>query len=316
MAILIAANFSADEWAAWMPHLQAALPGETLLRERGGAVPDAEIDIALVANPPVGSLAGLPRLALIQSLWAGVDRLLADPTVPPGVPLARMVDPAMNESMAETALWAVLSLQRSFFGYAAQQREAVWRERPWRRADEFRVAVLGLGQMGAAAARRLAANGYAVEGWQRAPRGAAGAIEGVTCHAGTAALSPLLARADAVVNLLPLTDATRGLLGAPTFAQMRRGASLVNLARGGHVVEADLLAALEAGQLRHAVLDVFATEPLPAAHPFWSHPAVTVLPHVAAETDPRSAAVIAAGNVRAVREGRALRFVVDRSRGY
>ena len=312
MAILVAAGFSADEWAAWWPRLQAALPGETLLRDRG-AVPAAEIDIALVANPPIGSLRDLPQLKLIQSLWAGVDRLLADPSVPPDVPLARMVDPAMNESMAQTALWAVLSLQRSFFGYAAQQCEAVWRERPWHRADEFTVAVLGLGQMGRATARRLAANGYAVLGWQRS---VATPIDGVECHAGAAALAGVLERADVVINLLPLTDDTRGLFGAGTFAQMRHGASLVNLARGGHVVEAELLAALESGQLRHAVLDVFATEPLPAAHPFWSHPSVTVLPHIAAETDPRSAAPIAAANILALRRGEPLRHVVERTRGY
>ena len=166
MAILVAAGFGADEWAAWWPLLQAALPGETLVRAPHEVAPSG-IDIALVANPPVGCLRGLPNLRLIQSLWAGVDRLLGDASVPLGVPLARMVDPAMNESMAQTALWAVLSLQRSHFGYAAQQREAVWRERPWHRADEFTVAVLGLGQMGAATARRLAANGYPVLGWQR-----------------------------------------------------------------------------------------------------------------------------------------------------
>ena len=129
-------------------------------------------------------------------------------------------------------------------------------------------------------------------------------------------ISPLLAQADVVVNLLPLTAETRGLLNAAAFAQMPRGASLVNLARGAHVVEADLLAALATEQLGHAVLDVFATEPLPAGHPFWSHPAVTVLPHVAAPTDPRSAAVIAARNVAALRQGRPLRALVDRARGY
>ena len=134
--------------------------------------------------------------------------------------------------------------------------------------------------------------------------------------AGEAALVQVLADADVVVNLLPLTGATRGLFNAQTFACMRRGSALVNLARGAHVVEADLLEALASGQLGHAVLDVFTSEPLPAAHPFWSHPRVTVLPHVAALTDPRSAARIVARNVMALREGRALENLVDRSRGY
>ena len=143
-------------------------------------------------------------------------------------------------------------------------------------------------------------HGHGVHGWSRS----------------AGPLAQALAGADVVVNLLPLTAETRGLLDAAAFAQMPRGAGLVNLARGAHVVEADLLAALGSGQLSHAVLDVFATEPLPAAHPFWSHPAITVLPHVAAPTDPRSAAVIAARNVEALRSDQPLRHLVDRSRGY
>jgi len=312
MAILVAAAFDADEWAQWWPLLQAALPDERLLRDRH-AVPPQEIDIALVANPPAGSLDGLPALRLIQSLWAGVDRLLADPTVPSNVPLARMVDPSMNEAMAQTALWAVLGLQRDFFDYAAQQRERVWRQHALRRADELTVAVLGLGQMGRAVARRLAQHGCRVLGWSR---GGAAGVEGVACHAGEASLQRVLAQAQVVVNLLPLTPETRGLFDAARLAQLLRGASLVNLARGAHVVEADLLAALDSGHLRRAVLDVFATEPLPTTHPFWSHSQVTVLPHVAAPTDPRSAAPIAARNVLALRAGRPLEHLVDRARGY
>ncbi|MDE2298428.1 MAG: glyoxylate/hydroxypyruvate reductase A [Burkholderiales bacterium] len=311
MAILVAAEFSAHEWAQWWPRLAAALPGERLVRDRH-EVPVAAIDVAFVANPPPGSLRDLPGLRLIQSLWAGVDRLLADPALPAHVPLARMVDPSMNEAMAQTALWAVLSLQRDHFGYAAQQRAGVWRELPLRRADETTVAVLGLGQMGRNAALRLAHNGYRVLGWSQ--HGAS--VEGVSTHAGDAALPELLAQAQIVVNLLPLTPATRGLFNARTLAQLPRGASLVNLARGAHVVEADLLAALDRGHLHHAVLDVFATEPLPHAHAFWAHPSVTVLPHVAAPTDPRSAAPIAARNVQALREGRPLEHLVDRARGY
>jgi glyoxylate/hydroxypyruvate reductase A len=311
MAILVAAGFDPDEWATWWPLLRAALPGETLVRERGDAAADA-IDVAIVANPPPGSLRGLPALRLIQSLWAGIERLLADPTVPTHVPLARMVDPAMNEAMAQTALWAVLGVQRDYFDYAAQQRDHVWRQRPYRGADELTVAVLGLGQMGRAAAQRLAAHGCRVLGWSRTPV----AVDGVHGRAGEAALPAVLAQAEVVVNLLPLTDATVALFDAARLALLPRGACLVNLARGAHVVEADLLAALDRGHLRRAVLDVYATEPLPPAHPFWSHPAVTMLPHVAAPTDPRSAAPIAARNVRALRAGRAIEHLVDRRRGY
>jgi glyoxylate/hydroxypyruvate reductase len=320
MAIFVAADFEAREWARWWPLLQAALPDEILLRDRR-TVPDAEIEIALVANPPAGSLRGLPNLRLIQSLWAGVDRLLDDPGVPPGVPLARMVDPLMSETMAETALWAVLGLHRGFFDYATQQREALWRQLPTRRADEMRVAVLGLGQMGRAVARRLAQHGVQVIGWSRgavAPLDGSldPALEHVECHAGLEHLAAVLATAGIVINLLPLTPETRGLFNASTFAQMPRGASFVNLARGAHVIEADLPAALASGQLHRAVLDVFAVEPLPAAHAFWSHPSITVLPHVAAPTDPRSAVTVVACNVAALRRGEPLANVVDRRRGY
>ena len=311
MSILVAADFSADEWAAWWPALQAALPGEVLLRERGSTAAH-EITIALVANPAVGALQGLPALQLIQSLWAGVDKLLADPSVPTAVPLARMVDPAMNEAMAQTALWAVLGLHRGFFTYAEQQRAQQWRQLAQTRADEVTVAVLGLGQMGRSVAQRLVRNGYSVIGWSTQAK----SVEGVVTSAGDAALPQVLAAAGVVINLLPLTAATHGLFNAQRLAHMQRGASLVNLARGAHVVEADLLAALDRGHLHHAVLDVFATEPLPAEHPFWRHAKVTVLPHVAAQTDPRSAALIAAANVRAFRAGAAPANLVDRRRGY
>ncbi|WP_428421471.1 2-hydroxyacid dehydrogenase [Methylibium sp.] len=309
MSVLLACDVGADEAAQWRAALGAALPGERLVGTREGA---DDIDVAIVANPPPGALTGLPRLRLIQSLWAGVDRLLADPTVPAQVPIVRMVDPLMNAAMAETALWAVLALHRGFFRYARWQREARWAPHGQRRAQEVTVAVLGLGQMGRAVALRLAAQGYRVLGWSTRPA-AAGGIE---TQAGDTALDALLARADVVLNLLPLTAATRGLFDAARFGRMKQGAGFVNLARGAHVVEADLLAALDGGLLHHAVLDVFQTEPLPADHRFWSHPRVTVLPHAAAQTDPRSAAGIVADNLRALREGRPLAHLVDRARGY
>jgi glyoxylate/hydroxypyruvate reductase A len=311
MAILLAGDFDAAERQQWLTLLQEALPGETLVADRSEVDADT-IEIAIVANPPRAALEGLSKLRLIQSLWAGVDKLLADPTLPREVPLARMVDPAMSEAMAETALWAVLSLQRGFFALAAAQRDAHWRQVAQRRADEVPVAVLGLGQMGRAVAHRLVRNGYRVTGWSTSPT----PVAGIASFAGRAALHEVLAGAEIVVNLLPLTAATSALFDRATFAEMRRGASLVNLARGAHVVDADLLDALDGGQLQHAVLDVFHTEPLPAGHRFWSHPRVTVLPHVAAQTDPRSAARIAAANVRALRAGAPLQHLVDRQRGY
>jgi len=315
MRIAFDARLDGAERADWWRALTDALPDDDWV--------DAAVDgtsserwraaeVAVVANPLPGRLAGCRQLRLIQSLWAGVDRLLADTTLPAAVPLARMVDPAMSQAMAETATWAVLSLHRRAFDYAAQQRRTLWQVLPQKRADEVAVLVLGLGEMGRTAARRLALLGYAVSGWSARPR----EVDGVACTAGWAALPAALAAADVVVNLLPLTDDTRGLFDRARLAQMRRGASLVNLARGGHVVEPDLLAALNSGHLAHAVLDVFATEPLPSTHVFWFHPQITVWPHAAALTDLRTSVALVAANVEAVRRGETPAHLVDRARGY
>jgi glyoxylate/hydroxypyruvate reductase len=313
-AILLATNFDAAEQAQWLALLRAALPDELIVdghAPRGPGNADG-IDIALVANPALGALQGLTQLRLVQSLWAGVERLLADPTIPRDVPLARMVDPAMNTSMAETALWAVLGLQRGFFGYARQQHQGQWLQHPLQRADETPVAVLGLGQMGRAVARRLLQAGYPVQAWSRSAQEMPGAVTA----SGREALPGVLGAAQVVVNLLPLTPDTAGLFNRSIFGQMRRGSALVNLARGAHVVDADLLAALAEGHLSHAVLDVFREEPLPASHPFWKHPQVTVLPHVAAPTDPRTAVAAVVANLIAHRAGAPLTGLVDRARGY
>lgn len=316
MSVLLCGDWGGDEAAVWRHHLQLALPGERLLQEGDAidAATRAAIDVAVVANPPPGQLQGLPGLRLIQSLWAGVDRLLCDTRLPQDVALARMVDPAMTRAMAETALWAVLSLHRGFFRYARQQREAQWRVGPQRRADEVSVAVLGLGQMGSEVAARLAAQGYRVGGWRR--QGPAGHLGGVEVFCGADEQAALLQRSSIVINLLPLTDATRGILNASLFRQLPAGAAVVNLARGAHLVEADLLQALDDGHLSHSVLDVFGTEPLPEPHPFWRHPNVTVLPHAAALTDPRSAAAVVADNLAALRAGRPLAHLVSRRDGY
>jgi glyoxylate/hydroxypyruvate reductase len=300
MNVLFAGRFEVQEREAWWDALRVAAPDCAWWRD-DAPFDHAVIDAAVVANPPPGVLAALPRLKLIQSLWAGVDKLLADVSLPADVPLARMVDPAMSTAMAETASWAVTALHRRFFDYQAQQARGEWAPHLQRRADEVSVLVLGAGEMGRAVIERLAVLGYRVSAWR--------ASDGV-------ALQPLLKTAEIVINLLPLTPATRGLLDAGAFAALPRGASIVNLARGAHVVDADLIAALDAGHLERAVLDVFHTEPLPAEHPFWRHPKITVLPHVAALTDERSAAAVVAANLRALAQGVPIAHLVDRAKGY
>lgn len=315
MKIAFDARLAGAERDDWWRALTDALPDDDWMDAAVEGTQSArwrEADVAVVANPLPGRLSGCARLRLVQSLWAGVDRLLADATLPADVPLARMVDPMMNRAMAETAAWAVLSLHRRAFDYAAQQRQTQWRALPQKRADEVAVLVLGLGQMGRTTALQLAALGYRVAGWSARP----GQVAGIATSAGWAALPAALGAADIVVNLLPLTDDTRGLFDRTRLGQMRQGASLVNLARGAHVVEKELLAALNSGHLAHAVLDVFDTEPLPATHVFWFHPRVTLWPHAAAQTDLRSAAAVVAANVEAVRRGEPAAHLVDRSRGY
>jgi glyoxylate/hydroxypyruvate reductase len=300
MKVLLCGDFDATEHADWKAALANAMPEARWLGPDQARQAGADVQAAVVANAAPGSLQGLPRLRLIQSLWAGVDRLLDDPTLPPGVPVARMVDPAMTAAMAQTALWAVLALHRGFFAYALRQRQRVWQPHAQRRADEVPVLVLGQGQMGSAAAGCIAQQGYPVRGWRR----------------DSEPLLSCLAQAHIVINLLPLTLATRGLLDARFFAALPPKACVVNLGRGAHVVDAHLLAALDSGHLRHAVLDVFHTEPLPRSHPFWSHPRVTVLPHAAAMTDRRSAAAVAVANLRALRDGQPLAHLVNRQQGF
>ena len=314
MRLYVTGALKADEARAWQQALAEQLPNDEVSL---GLDPSqrAEVAVAVVADPAPGDLDDLPGLRLVQSLWAGVDRLLARPgALPAGVPLARMVDPVMTAAMVETGLWAVLSLHRGFFQYARQQAAGLWRPLPQRRADEVRVLVLGLGELGCALATRLLAQGYRVSGWRARPGPAPTGLAALWTP--PTPLDHALAEADILVNLLPLTPATEHLLNARTLARLPPGASLVNLARGRHLVAADLLALLDQGHRSHAVLDVFDPEPLPPGHPFWSHPRVTVLPHAAAQTDWRSAVRVVVANVQRLRRGEPLHHLVDRGRGY
>ena len=313
MAILVVADFEPTEWAHWKEHLERSMPQETFACDRR-LLSVGDIDVALVANPPRGGLTALPGLRLIHSLWAGVDGLLSDPSVPAHVPLVRMVDPEMAQTMAQTALWSVLGVHRQFFDYAAAQRQARWSPQDARgAAQDWTIAVLGLGQMGMTVAADLAAHGYRVLGWRRQSTAPAPRLE---LHTGPAGLDAVLRQADVVINLLPLTAQTRHLFCKPLLSTMKKGAAFANFGRGSQVVEADLLSALDEGHLSRAILDVFETEPLPAGHRFWSHPAVTVLPHVAAQTHPRSASQVVARNIATWRAGGAVADLVDRARGY
>jgi len=272
----------------------------------------AAIDYALVWRPEPGFLASLPNLKLILSLGAGVDYLLGDPRLPLHLPILRLVDPHMTDAMSEYVVLQVLRLHRRDLDYRNQQGAGVWRELDQQNAGQRRVGILGLGELGQDAAKKLKALGFDVAGWSRSEK----AVEGVRSYAGAAGLAPLLGRSEIIVCLLPLTAETEGILNKRTLALLPKGAALVNAARGAHLVEEDLLAALASGQISAAVLDVFREEPLPVDHPFWHHPRVVVTPHIAAFTNPATASPIILDNIRRFEEGRPLLNRVDPARGY
>jgi glyoxylate/hydroxypyruvate reductase A len=288
----------------WLPLLERALPQDRFFTEAR-----ADIDIALVGAPPEGTFACLPRLKLVQSLWMGVEKLLADPELPAGVPLARMVDAGMVAAMSETVLAHVLDWHRHFWHYRQRQAGKIWKHRRQYMAQDRSVGILGLGELGSDAARKLLALDFNVCGWSRRPK----ALAGVQCATD---LDEVLTQSDAVVCLLPLTPQTQGILNKDSLARIREGGCVINVARGGHVVVPDLLAALDARHLARAYLDVFDEEPLPADSPLWTHPGVTVTPHIAALTEPRTALATIVENVARVRRGEAALHLVDRAAGY
>jgi glyoxylate/hydroxypyruvate reductase A len=271
-----------------------------------------EIDYALVWRPEPGFLASLPNLKLILSLGAGVDHLLGDPQLPRHILIVRLVDPHMTDAMSEYVVLQALRLHRRDLDYRAQQEAGIWRELDQQNAAERRVGILGLGELGQDAAKKLKALGFDVAGWSRSEKN----LGGIASYAGAAGLPPLLGRSEILICLLPLTTETEGILNANTLALLPKGAALVNAARGAHLVEEDLLAALASGQISAAVLDVFRQEPLPAGHPFWRHPRVIITPHVAAFTNPVTAAPIILDNIRRFEDGRPLLNQVDLARGY
>jgi glyoxylate/hydroxypyruvate reductase A len=261
--------------------------------------------------PPDNIAATFPNLELVFSVGAGVDQFDVS-RLPPHVPLIRMLEPGIAESMVEYVTMAVLALHRDLVHFIAQQREQTWREIQITQAAKRRVGIMGLGLLGQAVLERLKAFGFPLAGWNRSPR----TIKDVSCYAGGQALSEFLARTDILICLLPLTSETRGILNTRLFEALPRGGQLVNVGRGGHLVEADLIEALDHGVLSAAVLDVAEHEPLPAGHPFWSHPRILLTPHIASMTTPEAAVEFVLETIARHRRGEAMPGHVDLDRGY
>lgn len=271
-----------------------------------------EVEFVIVGGKAPGDLRRFANLRAIQSTWAGVNHLLADPGLPPGRPLARMVDRGLTVGMSEYVVMHALDQARRGPELRAAQRARNWLDLPQRLPRDIRIAILGLGNLGIDAGTKLHDLGFDVRGWSRSPKD----VPGIASFAGLERLQACLDGVEILICLLPLTEETRGILNAGVFSALKRGASLIHAARGAHLVEADLLAALADGRLSHAVLDVFATEPLPQDHPFWRHPAITVTPHVAAITRPGMGAEDIVANYRRAMKGEPLINQVDRSQGY
>ena len=300
-----------DDPDAWRAMLAEGLP-DLEVRVWPEAGDPGEIEFALAWKPEPGLLARFPNLKLIQSLGMGVDHIFVDPDLPAGVPVARLVDPDMVRQMGEYVIFAALRHHRRMDEYDANQRAGRWRQAGLRDTPLVRAGVLGLGAIGSDTAGKLAGLGFRVAGWSRTPK----SLEGIESFHGADGFVPFLQRTDILVCLLPLTPETTGILDAAAFAALPEGAYIINLARGGHVVEADLLAAIDGGHIAGATLDVFEAEPLPDGHPFWAHPKVHVTPHVAGLTNPRTSAAQVIENIRRVQAGQPPLNLVDAARGY
>lgn len=274
----------------------------------------AQVDVALCWEPKLGNWPLMPNVRLVQSVAAGVDHILDDPELPVDVPLMRIRDPHMASAMAAYVTWAVTSGHRGMDSYSAQQRGQVWMEHAVQPATQYPIGIAGMGTLGSHCARALAAIGYPVRGWSRSIPSQR--VAGCEHFVGDEQRSSFLKELKALICLLPLTEQTRGALNADCFAQMAVGAHVINVGRGAHLIEGDLLAALESGQLGLATLDAFNVEPLPASDRLWSNPKIRVTPHIATRTAP---AVIAEQTVRhwmQIRAGETPLHVVDRANGY
>jgi glyoxylate/hydroxypyruvate reductase A len=295
----------------WTPHLRRLRP-DLDIRTEDDPARVGDIHYCIAWKPSPGSLAALPNLKVVFSMGAGVDAIVADPTYPRHVPLSRVVDPTLSQSMTEYVVLSVLYWHRRMNDFLALQQQRKWRQLAAPRASDVRIGILGFGVLGQAAAIPLRALNYRLAGWSQTPK----QVEGVTTFHGREGLMPFLNQTDILVCLLPLTPDTRGIMDARLFSALPAGACVINAARGGHLVEADLVQALDSNHLRGATLDVFATEPLPDTSPLWSHPRVVVTPHSAAATDPASFMAHVARTIARVDDGLPPENLVDFSRGY
>jgi glyoxylate/hydroxypyruvate reductase A len=284
---------------------------EIIDHRRNGS--DTEINLAIAWHPPADAFERYPNLKAVCSLGAGVDNIITCPSLRPDIEVVRIVDPLQAQTMSGFVIWHAISHQRRFKTYLDQQRDGIWKRLPQRSAQDVPVGILGYGEIGQRVAADLAQLGFPVMVWSRTAKPTSPSVRGF--H-GPSGLSAMIAETEVLVNLLPLTPETQGILNADLFAGMRRGGYLIQVGRGEHLVEVDLLAALQTGQLDGAALDVFAAEPLAPAHPFWHHPKIVVTPHDACEVRVEAVATTVVATADAIQTGRRPPNAIDRQRGY
>lgn len=271
-----------------------------------------KIDAVLTWKPPLGVMNKFPNLKAIISFGVGVEQILRDPSIPENVPIVRIVEPGLTSRMTEYILLAVLRFHRQAFAYQRLQQERSWQPLPLPETNTCKIGILGMGILGKDAAAKLSYLGFPVRGWSRTPKN----IDGIECFHGREQLKICLSECKILICLLPLTPETKGILNHETFSALPKGSYLINVARGQHLVEKDLLTALDSGQLSGACLDVFDKEPLPANHPFWLHSQITITPHVATQTDSEYWTKSIVETINDVRAGVTLKNVVNRQQGY
>jgi len=296
---------------AWNELLVRALGPIDFRTLRAGLGNTDDIEIALAWKPKPGLLASFKNLRMIVSLGMGVDHLLADDQLP-DVAITRIMDEGLIGQMSEFAIYWALWHHRDIEKYAASQRAKTWKPEEFVDSIHRRIGVMGLGTIGQDAARKFTLLGFPTLGWSRTAK----TLPGVETFHGREALTKFLGRTNILVNVLPLTRETRGIMDKTLFAALPKGAFVINMGRGGHVVDEDLLAALDSGHLAGAALDVFNTEPLPADHPYWTHPRVHITPHMAGYTNPRTASPGVIENIKRLRAGQPLINTVDSKTGY
>lgn len=274
--------------------------------------PQNDIEMALVWKHPEGSLAEYPNLKLIASNGAGVDFIFEDPDVPKGIPITRIVDTKLAEDMSEHVLAVILGHLKNLDIYKLQQTKGIWKPKNYHRISDFTVGIMGLGELGGVLAKDLVRFGFKVQGWANSRK----SLENIKTFAGEEEASEFLSSSEILVCLLPLTDKTTGILNTSLFKKLPKNAFVINVARGGHLVDNDLIEMLDNGHLSGAGLDVYHEEPLPASHPFWQHEKIHMTPHYASVSEPKFVVPQILDNYRRMQAGRPLVNEISRDKGY